>query len=156
MKKTVLGIDPGASGALAFYDGEELIIYDMPVHIITKGRSQRKRFDPYGMKKILQENHCDIAVIEQVSAQPGNGSAAAFTYGWMCCGVETSLAFMGIPFEYVTPQKWKKEMSCPKDKDAARMRASQLLPCHVHNWDLKKHDGRAESALIALYGFNKG
>jgi hypothetical protein len=40
----------------------------------------------------------------------------------------------------------------PKAKDAARARASQLLPQAAHQWPLKKHDGRAESALIALYG----
>ena len=150
--KTILGIDPGASGALAFYDQSDLIIYDMPVHEITKGKSKRKRFDPYGMKAILEGNHCDHAFIEQVSAQPGNGASAAFTYGWMCAGIECCLAMAGIPFTYVTPQKWKKELSVPKDKDAARMRASQLLGDHAHNWPLRKHDGRAESSLIALYG----
>ena len=28
---TILGVDPGMNGALAFYDEKELIIYDMPV-----------------------------------------------------------------------------------------------------------------------------
>lgn len=152
--KTILGIDPGATGALAFYDGKELLIYDMPAHEITKGRSKRKRFDPYGFVQILGDNHCDHAYVEQVSAQPGNGAAAAFTYGWMCGGLEACLASCGIPFTYITPPKWKRELSVPKDKDGARMRASQLLPEFAHNWDRKKDHGRAEAALIALYGFN--
>lgn len=132
MEKVILGIDPGANGALAFYDGVELLIYEMPTHTITKGKSQRKRFDPYGMKAILSSNACDSALIEQVSAQPGNGAASAFTYGWMCGGLETALAMAGIPFDYVTPQCWKKALACPKDKDGARMRASQLLPEFSH------------------------
>jgi hypothetical protein len=28
-----------------------------------------------------------------------------------------------------------------------------LLPAFSHNWDLKKHDGRAEAAMIAWHGF---
>jgi len=55
------------------------------------------------------------------------------------------------PLESVMRHHWKREMRCPKDKDGARARASQLLPKHAHNWPLKKHDGRAEAALIALY-----
>ena len=149
----VLGIDPGATGALAFYSVDDLLVWDMPVHEITKGKSKRKRFDPYGFSHIINQIP-DIkhAVIEQVSAQPGNGAAAAFTYGWMCGGLEACLACMEIPYTYVAPQKWKKQMACPKDKDGARMRASQLMPEHSHLWKLKKHDGRAEAALIAKYG----
>jgi hypothetical protein len=35
-------------------------------------------------------------------------------------------------------------MQYPKDKDAARMRATQLLPAFRDNWLLKKHDGAAD------------
>jgi hypothetical protein len=31
-------------------------------------------------------------------------------------------------------------------------RANQLLPFCTDMWPLKKHDGRAEAALIAVYG----
>jgi len=148
----ILGIDPGASGALAFYDGDELLIYDMPVHIITKGKTQRKRFDPYCCAAILRQYDVTAGWVEQVSAQPGNGAAAAFTYGWMCGGLESVLACCNVNFTYVTPQKWKKTLSVPADKDGARMRASQLMPDHAHNWSRKKDDGRAEASLIALYG----
>lgn len=152
--KTILGIDPGMTGALAFYDKEELIIYDMPIHEIKKGKTKRKRIDPYGLLHILRENECDHVYIEQVSAQPGNGAAAAFTFGFGCGALECAVAAAGLPFTYVTPQKWKKSMACPKEKDGARMRASQLLPEFAHNWSLKKHHGRAEASLIALYGYN--
>jgi hypothetical protein len=43
----------------------------------------------------------------------------------------------------------------PAEKDGARARASQLLPQHAGHWPLKKHDGRAEAALIALYGWRQ-
>jgi hypothetical protein len=40
----------------------------------------------------------------------------------------------------------------PAAKDGARARASQLLPGAADQWPLVKHDGRAEAALIALWG----
>lgn len=154
--KTILGIDPGMSGALAIYDGTELIIHDMPTFEITKGKNKRKRIDVSALKRIVET--CDFdthAFIEQVSAQPGNGAAAAFTYGFGCGVIEAVVQCCGLAFTYAPPQTWKKAMSCPKDKDAARHRASQLLPKFAHCWDLKKHDGRAEASLIALYGFQR-
>lgn len=151
----IIGIDPGMKGAIACIDNRGMAIEDMPVMGITKGKSKRDRFDPYAYQDILQSfGPISMAYIEQVSAQPGNGAAQAFTYGWGCGGVETGLAFMNIPFTYVTPMKWKKVLGCPKEKDEARMRASQLMPNFREFWPLKKHDGRAEAALIAYYGFN--
>jgi len=158
--QTILGIDVGMNGALSFYDGEELIIYDMPVF----ERNKTKRVDSYKLCEIINTNSTGKthAYIEQVNAF-GMGASSAYNFGWSCGVIEALIASELIPLTYVTPQKWKKAVECPtykgkdkkKNKDAARMRASQLLPQFVHNWPLKKHDGRAESALIALYGFNK-
>jgi crossover junction endodeoxyribonuclease RuvC len=145
--KTYLGIDVGMSGALAFYDGAELMIYDMPVF----ARNKTSRIDCHWLFKIIQDNAPDHAFIEQVNAF-GMGASSAYNFGYGCGSIEALLAAANIPYSFVTPQVWKKAMQCPKDKDAARMRATQLLPRFAHNWDLKKHDGRAEASLIALYG----
>lgn len=153
--RTVLGVDPGSSGALSFYDGTELIVFDMPVYEIKKGKTVRKRVDFNALRKILRTYNFDHAYIENVSAQFGNGAAAAFSFGWACAAVEHAIMVSGMPYTYVAPQTWKKAMQCPADKDAARYRASQLFPQFAHNWDRKKDDGRAESAMIALYGWEK-
>lgn len=149
--KTILGIDVGMNGALAFYDGTELIIYDMP----TFERNKTNRVNALEVSRIIELQKPDHAFIEQVNAF-GMGATSAYNFGWSCGIIEGVIASLKVPFTYVTPQKWKKVMDCPKDKNSARMRASQLLPEHAHNWDLKKHDGRAEAALIALYGYQNG
>ena len=150
--KTILGIDVGIKGALSFYDGNELMIYDMPVF----RRNKTSRIACQTFLRILNDNHVTHAYIEQVNAF-GMGATGAYNFGWNCGVVEALVASQQIPFSYVTPQKWKKVMQCPKSKDAARMRASQLFPNETHQWDLKKHDGRAEASIIALYGFkNEG
>lgn len=147
--KTILGIDPGMNGAIAFYDGDELMIRDMPVF----ARNKTKRVDASALHRFATEFKADHAYIEQVNAF-GMGASSAMNFGWTCGAIEACVAAANIPFTYVTPQKWKKALQCPKDKDGARMRATQLLPTHYENWPLKKHDGRAEAALIAYYGFN--
>lgn len=151
---TILGIDPGMGGALAFYDGSEMIVHDMPTYEITKGKSKRRKLDVYNLIQILK-NDFDHALIEQVWAQPGNGAAAAFTFGWGCGAIDALVQNSQVPYSYITPAHWKKETHTPKDKDGARMRASQLMPKFAHNWDRKKDDGRAEAALIAYYGFRE-
>lgn len=153
--KTILGIDPGMGGALASISDKEKIIYDMPTFQVTVNGGLRRKIDVPKLIKIIKTDAPTHVFIEKVNAQPGNGAAHAFTYGFGCGVIEAAVVSCNVPFTYVTPVVWKKVMSCPKDKDGARLRASQLMPDMAHNWDLKKHDGRAEAALIALYGWEK-
>jgi hypothetical protein len=62
------------------------------------------------------------------------------------------IAARSIPLTLVPPVRWKRALAVPKAKDGARARASQLLPGAAHQWQLRRHDGRAEAALLALYG----
>lgn len=148
--KTILGIDVGLYGALAFYDGTELLIYKMPTYKMGKAN----HIDPLRIADIIRINKPDHAYVEQVNAF-GMGRTSAFNFGEGCGAIRGVLAALAIPMTFVTPQTWKKAMSCPTDKQEARARASQLLPQHKDNWPLKGDDGAAEAALIALYGFNK-
>lgn len=150
MNKTILGIDVGMYGALSFYDIDELIIFDMPI----MGRNKTSRVDCHKLAEIIFNQAPDHAYVEQVNAF-GMGATSAYNFGWGCGAIEGVLSTLKVPYTYVTPQKWKGALNVPKDKDAARSRASQLLPAFAHNWPLKKNDGRAESALIALYGVNQ-
>ena len=149
--KIVLGIDNGLSGALAFYDGAELILHDMPIF-----SGERKALDIQAIKAIILGDRPKHVFIEKLTPLPKSSGLTAFSMGHSEGVFIGLLSAFNIPFTLVRPAEWKKAMQCPKDKDAARMRASQLLPHFAHNWDLKKHDGRAEAALIALYGFNYG
>lgn len=148
--KTICGIDVGMKGALSFYDGVELMCYEMP----TFERNQTNRLDGHRIAEILKTNNPDHVWIEQVNAF-GMGATSAYNFGFGCGVIEGVVSCLGIPFSYVTPQVWKKGMQCPTNKDAARMRAKQLLPKFAHNFERKKDDGVAEASLIALYGWNK-
>jgi len=151
-----LGIDPGLSGALALYipATDTLHVGDVPIHEIKRGKQTKREVDVHRLVAIFRDCavHRPIVWIEQVGTMPGEGPVGAFTFG-RTVGILTGVAIaMDLVLERVTPQVWKRGLNVLADKDAARARASALLPRHAHCWPLKKHDGRAEAALIALYG----
>lgn len=150
--KTILGVDIGMSGALSFYDGTELICYDMPVFKVEKGHD----LDIQRIVDIIKTNEPTEAYIEKALLMPSNGKTSYQKLGEAEGVLKGILCALKVPYTIVYPVTWKKAMGCTKDKDGARMRASQLLPNHAHNWDKrKKDDGKAEASLIALYGYNK-
>jgi crossover junction endodeoxyribonuclease RuvC len=86
---------------------------------------------------------------------PGQGISSTFAFGKTFGIILGVLAARGIPLTLVPAVRWKRRLHVQKSKDAARARASQLLPRCADQWRLKKHDGRAESALIALFGLHE-
>lgn len=145
----IIGIDIGMSGALSFYDGTELLCYDMPVYKVAKGHE----LDILRIADIIRTNAPSAAYIEKALLMPVNGKKSYQKLGEAEGAFKGILCALKIPYTIIRPQEWKKAMQCPADKEGARMRASQLLPNQAHNWERKKDDGRAESALIALYGY---
>lgn len=151
MKTVILGADQGKRGALAFFEPETgaLDIHDMP---LAKDGRGRQVIDRVALALLLDRQDISHAWVEQVGVMPGEGAVGAFSFGLGCGLLLGILAANFIPTTLVTPQVWKRTLRVPADKSAARLRASELLPRHASNWPLVKHDGRAEAALIALYG----
>lgn len=154
-EKFILGLDPGLSGALAFLaDDGAVAVEDMPVLQLTRGGKNKREIDLTALARLIDERAADIvhAYVEQAGAMPGQGSTSMFAFG-KAYGVALGIiAANFVPITTVSPVRWKKAMAVPKGKDAARARASQLLPRSARLWPLVKHDGRAEAALLALYG----
>lgn len=153
---TILGIDPGLDGAIAVIRDGYLSVYDMPVLKVKKGaRKNNREIDRYELARIIDAAVDGIsahAFVEQCQSQPGWGHMAAFKFGRTYECPIAILAANLIPFTLVSPRRWKNKLQVSADKDAARERASQWLPHCAKLWPLKKHDGRAEAAMIALYG----
>lgn len=158
MSIVYLGVDPGYGGALAFYvpARDELAIYDMPLFKLTKSNGGSKTvLDLIQLAQIVDENAKDrrvIAYVETVGARPGMGGSSAFNFGFGAGVIHGICAAHFLRIEGALPQVWKRKLGVPADKDGARAAASRYFPQHAHRWPLKKHDGRAEAALIALYG----
>jgi crossover junction endodeoxyribonuclease RuvC len=148
----IIGIDSGLGGALAFLDPaapQRLEIADMPV--LTLARNKRT-IDVHALAAALERFDSAHAFLEQASARPGQGTVSMFNFGKSFGAVLGILAARGISYTLVSPGSWKRAMQVPAAKDGARARASQLLPASSHLWPRVKDHGRAESALLALFG----
>lgn len=146
----IIGIDPGLKGAVA-YIGLTLEIFDIPTFSLIRGGKMKNEIDLVALAALFapQIKH---AYMEQVGAMPGQGVSSMFAFGQTFGILKGMLAMRGIPFTLVPPATWKKALRVPAGKDGARARASQLLPSYGHYWPRAKDDGRAEAAMIALYG----
>lgn len=149
----LVGIDPGLDGAIAFLndDATALRVYDMPT-LVTGGTGKRT-VNADALVEIFRTNPSIYHIfIELVGARPGQGVVSMFNFGVSCGVIKGVVASSMNPHTMVTPMKWKKAMGVPAAKDGAIARATQLMPRHAQNWTRKKDDGRAEAALLALYG----
>lgn len=147
-----IGIDPGKSGALAV------------IHTLkdcTKVRTVTFDEDAYAeeLRKVAQfiELSGDeaFAVVEKVSAMPGQGCVSMFSFGQNFGFIQGLLKSLRIPFDLVRPQTWKSAMGCKSDKTTSIEVCKRLFP----NVSLKRtekckvdDDGLAESLLLAEFG----
>jgi crossover junction endodeoxyribonuclease RuvC len=153
----ICGIDPGLDGAIALVseDLAKIVVLDMPTFAIKgSGKTKRRTFDLYQLAQWMDLHAASIkrAVIEEPSARPGEAPSSAFKFGFGCGLAQTIVAAHFIPVTLASPARWKRAMGLSADKDDSRRLASRLVPRHSHLWPLKKHDGRAEAVLLAIYG----
>lgn len=154
MSRAVVGIDPGLDGALARWNGEVLVVEDMPTLAIGKGRV----IDAYALARIIDDWCCPlerphVAWIEFVASSPQMGVASSFKFGEGYGLVKGVLAANFLTIETVTPPKWKRTMEVRGDKDESRAKAAALFPRQSGLFARDRDHGRADAALIAVHGW---
>lgn len=154
MTSYYIGFDPGLDGAFAVIDkrGNIVQIFDMPTVEVQVGKSMKRKVAPAAIADELKM-FCGqaSAIVESVAARPGQGVTSMFGFGRSLGVVEGVLAGLGIPYELVPPQTWAKQMRIAPGKGGSRQRAMELWPTQAGEFKRIKDDGRADSALIALY-----
>lgn len=143
----ILGVDPGLSGAIAFYRPAEptrVTVYDMPV--------ADKRVDGATLARLIEQSRPKLAFIESVAAMPGQGVASTFNFGAAFGTAIGVIQGLRIPHHRVAPARWKKTLSLNADKERSRAMALRVFTDSAEHFARKKDDGRAEAALIAFYG----
>ena len=150
----IAGIDPGKSGAMAIvYPDNVVHFFDVPtVKLKGKDKPAWKEWDRT-WRSALDFAGVDMIVIESVSAMPRQGVTSMFNFGRSLGFIHAIAASTGAVIEFVTPAVWKTKMGLlNSSKNASREVAGTLLPSAVPNLTRVKDDGRAEAALLALYG----
>ena len=148
----IFGIDPGFSGAMAeLHTGSgQLYIHDMPTVPGQKGKTD---LNMHAIYDTLDAGEAGAIVwLEKVGARPGQGVSSMFRFGQQLGALEMACAGHGHQLRWVTPATWKKHYGLSADKGAARSVAMQRFPQQAQLFARVKDDGRAEAALIALYG----
>jgi crossover junction endodeoxyribonuclease RuvC len=153
----ILAIDPGAKGALAFFDPDKgtLDIVDCPTVEVKRGAKAKNEISPQMLAAIISARSPASAILERVGAMPGQGVSSMFQFGRGVGMYEGVLAALQIPVTYVTPQAWQKAVNARQGKDAGRARAAELYPAYANCFSRVKDDGRADAALMAYWGATK-
>jgi crossover junction endodeoxyribonuclease RuvC len=154
MSVVVLGIDPGAHGAIAILDGsgDVLEVVDMPSTLEANGRSATNAIL---LAAILARAQARVAFCEFVGARPTDAKVAAFSFGRARGVIEGCAGALGLPIVFLTPPTWKRLADIPpgaENKDLARTRAIARWPQHAELFARKCDVDRAEAALIGAAG----
>lgn len=128
MSRIFIGIDPGKSGGIAFLRGSKIRAFKMPSTVRDIVDLFRKH----------AEGRDAFAVLEKVSARPGDGNASMFKFGTGFGVLQGVLSTLEIPYEMVTPRKWQKEfglivpaskkLTKPEKKNLNKAEAQRLFP----------------------------
>ena len=149
---TIIGIDPGSSGALCFTNSEKKEIYTHKCHKLISGRrlTVSMALNAYKSKKA-------IVYIEKVHAMPHDGRSSLFKFGvnygaWL--GILNSVKGINKIVE-VSPQKWMKFWEnkigekLPKVKKDRKNKLKEIASIYTERpatlWN-------ADAVLITMYG----
>jgi len=153
----VIGIDPGISGSICFFqDGKIIDVVEMPT--MTDGKKNKKQVNGSQTfneisERIKKIDKKDIRVIiEQVSAMPGQGVTSMFNFGQSFGILKGICSAMQLSMYFVRPAKWKKYFSLiNSEKDASRTKAIEIFPYFSSNLSRKKDSNKADAILIASF-----
>ena len=153
----IIGIDPGISGAICFFENGKIIkIIDMP--IMNEGKKNKKQVNGaqiyneiYEQIKNIPKHEINV-ILEQVSAMPGQGVTSMFNFGQSFGVIKGICAAMRLPLHFVRPAKWKKYFNLlNSEKQASRTRAIEIFPEISHKLSKKKDINKADAILIASF-----
>jgi crossover junction endodeoxyribonuclease RuvC len=153
----VVGIDPGISGSICFFqDGRIIDVVEMPT--MTEGKKNKKQVNGSQVYNEISERIKKIdkrdvkVIIEQVSAMPGQGVTSMFNFGQSFGILKGICSAMQLPMYFVRPAKWKKYFNLiNSEKDASRTRAIEIFPYFSTHLSKKKDSNKADAILIASF-----
>lgn len=149
MKTHFIGIDPGKNGGIACIDTESGICYTEPYN-------DKALIDLCSSESRKGQNV--MCCLEKVGAMPGQGVVSMFNFGQSVGYIKGVLEAFRIPYQEITPQKWKREFGLTSDKAKSAEVCGKLFPdisLLATERCRKPHDGMAEALLMAEYARRK-
>ena len=150
MQMIYIGIDPGMTGGISVIEDNNIQPIESREMPLT---ADKKAIDVNQVFEIMPISQPCFCIIEQLLAMPGQNvkatTSSAINYGKLLAVLE----LMGIPYQEVHPNKWKKEFQLiKKSKYGSAGVASKLFPTEEFLTGRGRlMDGKAESLLLAEY-----
>ncbi len=156
----IIGIDPGITGAICFFENGELKdVIDMPT--MASGNKNKQQingsqiFNEISLRAKKHKPEDINVIVEQVSAMPGQGVTSMFNFGQSFGVIKGVCAAMQLPIYFVRPARWKKYFDLiNSQKDSSRVRAIEMFPKFSSMLSRKKDSNKADAILIANYHIN--
>ena len=166
-----IGIDNGADGAIAAFDGRANgrairvdLMPTLDVGVLRSGKRGTKRMlDHAAILGLLRDRATGtldgdvFAVLEKAQPFPKEGIATSFNAGASYGAIQMALTALRIPFEIVPPKMWQAIILKGVDGTDTKMRAILKARRTFPDLDLtpgrmrKPHTGIADAACMALY-----
>lgn len=153
---TIVGIDPGLSGAMVALDSigdswEPSAWIRMPVEDSVDYRG----IDASNMYQWLRARNPKAIYLERVHTMPKQGVASSGTF-MGAFHAARAVARLVRPVRLITPQVWKRHLNLiGRPKDASRMLAMSLWADWSELGRKAAGQAYADAAFIALAGFAK-
>jgi hypothetical protein len=160
--QTIIGIDPGITGAIAFITSEGakfVAVYDFPTKEILKAKGTKRRIDITDLALLIETYSKDVnfACIEEVGQIQTNADPfSSFVFGFATGLVHGVLVSQNIKIQTVKPLIWKGALGLDADKSKAIAKAVNLFPESAPFLKRKKDHGRAEALLLAYFAWKFG
>lgn len=151
MKTVFIGIDPGKKGGIAYINTKFGTGHTEPY-------SHQSLIDICRYESYEGNTEHIMCCLEKVGARPGQGVVSMFSFGQSVGYIKGVLEAFKIPYQEITPQKWKGEFGLNSDKAASAEVCRKLFPdiSLLATPKCKKpHDGMAEALLMAEYARRK-
>lgn len=132
-----LGIDPGASGALALVDAKGCYVE----HIRLAETEHDVSFWLRGWASSIR-----WAALERVSSMPRQGVASSFAFGSSYGFVRGLLVAFDIPHELVSPAVWQGAMKC---RSGGNKRVTKAAAQALFSGAVKVVHANADALLLA-------
>ena len=153
----IIGIDPGITGAICFFENGKIIdVIEMPN--MPEGKKNKRQVNgaqitneiTSRIKKIDKKNV--KVVIEQVSAMPGQGVTSMFNFGQSFGVLKGICSALQLSVFFVRPVRCKKYYNLiNSNKDSSRTKAIEVFPYISEKLTKKKDSNKADAILISSF-----
>lgn len=146
METYYIGIDPGQIGGIGILNAAGKYVCSFKFKNQTDADTSEMFDYLQDLKGVM--NECSIfALLEKVHSMPKQGVVSSFKFGSSFGFLRGMLTAHRIPWDFVSPQKWQKVLSCQTkgDKNITKAKAQRLWP------EQKITHAIADALLIAEY-----